>query len=131
MFLLMLQGSLFYTRTHVNNYWKVVSELSVVVHGVMVAILAGQEWPQFFGGFLGMFVVTQMHGLGLSLRTRWVLGIAYVVSVLLIYSQTAGIARAYMVTLIPLVEFILVIFVSALVLALTWLLSRRAPANAG
>lgn len=129
-FLLLLQGSLFYTRTHVNHYWKVVSELSVVVHGVMVAILAGQEWPQFFGGFLGMFVVTQMHGLGLSARTRWLIGLAYVASIIFIYSQTAGIARAYMVTLIPLVEFVLVVIVSLIVLGLTWLLRGRSPAQA-
>ena len=116
MFFLLLQGSLFYTRIHINSYWKVVSELSVVVHGVMVAILAGQQWPQFFGGFLGMFVVTQMHGLGLSKSVRWALGLGYAASILAIYSLTEGVAQAYMVTLIPLVEFILVAIVSSLVL---------------
>ena len=120
MFLLLLQGSLFYTRMHLNHYWKVVSELSVVAHGVMVAILAGQEWPQFFGGFLGMFVVTQMHGLGLSKTVRWVLGLSYAFSILAIYSLTEDIARAYMVTLIPLVEFILVAILSLLV----WLIMK-------
>ena len=127
MFLLLLQGSLFYTRTHLNNYWKLVSELSVVIHGVMVAYLAGQEWVQFFGGFLAMFVVTQMHGLGLSRRVRWVLGLSYAASVLFIYSQGAGIAKAFMVTLIPLVEFVLVVFVSIIVLFIMWLLSLRNP----
>ena len=116
MFLLLLQGSLFYTRMHLNNYWKVVSELSVVVHGVMVAILAGQQWPQFFGGFLGMFVVTQMHWLGLSKAARCGIGLSYAFVILAIYSQTEGIARAYTVTLIPLVEFILVAVVSLLML---------------
>lgn len=130
MFFLLLQGSLFYTRIHLNNYWKVVSELSVVGHAVMVAVLAGQEWPQFFGGFLGMFVVTQMHGLGLSKATRWVIGLAYIVSILVIYSFTAGIARAYMVTLIPLVEFLLVLVVSGLVMLLVKLLSSGQSASA-
>jgi hypothetical protein len=125
MFFLLLQGSLFYTRIHLNNYWKVVSELSVVGHAVMVAVLAGQEWPQFFGGFLGMFVVTQMHGLGLSKTTRWIIGLAYVASILAIYSLTSGLARAYMVTLIPLVEFALVAIVSGLVLLLLKLLRPR------
>ena len=125
MFLLLLQGSLFYTRIHLNNYWKVASELSVVAHAVMVAYLAGQEWPQFFGGFLGMFVVTQMHGLGLSRKVRWILGLAYAGSILLIYSQGAGLAKAYMVALIPLIEFILVALVSVIVLAIMWLLSLR------
>jgi hypothetical protein len=126
MFLLLLQGSLFYTRMHINNYWKVVSELSVVVHGVMVAVLAGQEWPQFFGGFLGMFVVTQMHGLGLSRAVRWVLGLAYIGAILLIFNMTEGVAKAYTVTLIPLVEFILVLFVSLVVLMLVWMFSYKA-----
>ena len=129
MFFLLLQGSLFYTRIHLNNYWKVVSELSVVVHGVMVAILAGQEWPQFFGGFLGMFIVTQMHGLGLSKAMRWVIGLSYAASILVIYSFTEGIARAYMVTLIPLVEFILVVIVSALLMLLLWFISLGKPSQ--
>lgn len=130
MFFLLLQGSLFYTRTHVNHYWKVVSELSVVIHGVMVAILAGQQWPQFFGGFLGMFIVTQMHGLGLSKAARWGIGLSYAFTILAIYSLTEGIARAYMVTLIPLVEFILVALVSLLVLFILKLvqLSQKATA---
>jgi len=131
MFFLLLQGSLFYTRTHLNHKWKVMSEISVVVHGVMVAILAGQQWPQFFGGFLGMFVVTQMHGLGLTKAARWGIGLAYAATIFVIYSMTEGIARAYMVTLIPLVEFVLVVIVSALVLLLLWFISlgrRSQPA---
>lgn len=131
MFLLLLQGSLFYTRIHVNHYWKVVSEVSVVVHGVMVAILAGQQWPQFFGGFLGMFIVTQMHGLGLSKTTRWIIGLSYIAAILAIYSLTEGLARAYMVTLIPLVEFVLVAIVSLLVWLVLLLLRSRPAAAAG
>ena len=129
MFLLLLQGSLFYTRIHINNYWKVVSEVSVVAHGVMVAILAGQQWPQFFGGFLGMFIVTQMHGLGLGKTTRWIIGLSYIAAILAIYSLTEGLARAYMVTLIPLVEFVLVAIVSLLVWLLLLLLRSRASAT--
>ena len=62
------------------------------------------------------FVVTQMHGLGLSKSVRWALGLGYAASILAIYSLTEGVAQAYMVTLIPLVEFILVAIVSSLVL---------------
>jgi hypothetical protein len=131
MFLLLLQGSLFYTRIHVNHYWKVVSEVSVVAHGVMVAVLAGQQWPQFFGGFLGMFIVTQMHGLGLSKATRWIIGLAYIASILAIYTLTEGLARAYMVTLIPLVEFVLVAIVSLLVWLVLLMLRPRPAAAAG
>jgi hypothetical protein len=130
MFLLLLQGSLFFTRMHVNKYWTVVSEIAVVVHAITVAILAGQEWQQFFGGFVGMFVVTQMHGLGLSKRVRWVLGLTYAGIVLLIYSMGAGIAKAYTVTLIPAVEFLLVLLVSLIVLLLMWGTRLLRPAKA-
>jgi hypothetical protein len=131
MFLLLLQGSLFYTRTHLNHYWKVMSELSVVAHAVMVAYLAGQEWPQFFGGFLGMFVVTQMHGLGLSRRVRWIIGLAYVASILAIYSLAEiSFEKLYIVGVIPMVEFILVVFVSIIVMAIMWLFSLRSRSAA-
>jgi hypothetical protein len=129
MFFLLLQGSLFFTRMHVNKYWTIVSEVSVVAHAVTVAILAGQEWQHFFGGFVGIFVVTQMHGLGLSKTVRWVLGLGYAAAVLFIYSMGAGLAKAYMVTLIPAVEFLLVLFVSLIVLLLIWCMQLFRPAR--
>ena len=42
MFLLMLQGSLFFTRAHVNRRWTVVLEVTFAFHGAMVAYLAGR-----------------------------------------------------------------------------------------
>jgi hypothetical protein len=131
MFMLMLQGSLFFTRVHVNPRWTVISEISVVAHGVMVAVLAGQEWPRFFAGFLGMFVITQMHGLGLSKTTRWVLGLLYIGIVGTVYSQTEGLMASYQAGLIPLVEFILVVIGSVLVFILTRIfgtVQKKAPA---
>ncbi|MGI9308967.1 MAG: hypothetical protein ACR2P6_06880, partial [Gammaproteobacteria bacterium] len=118
MFLLMLQGSLFFTRMHVNPRWTIFSEVSVVAHGVMVAVLASDEWPRFFAGFLGMFVVTQMHGIGWSKRSRWLFGLAYIVVVAAIYANTHGLMRAYEAALIPLVEFILVLIASILMLVI-------------
>ena len=133
MFMLMLQGSLFFTRIHVNRYWTIVSEVSVVAHGVMVAYLAHEGWPFFLAGFLGMFVITQMHGLGLSRRARWVIGIAYIVSMAVIYSETIGLERLAGAGLIPLIEFVLVAIVSVIVVALSWLFGARrsvpAPGN--
>lgn len=66
-FLLMLQGSLFFTRIHINKWWMLAQELTVAVHGTLVAIQQGQGiWPMFLFGFAAIFVVTQMWGLGLS-----------------------------------------------------------------
>jgi len=130
MFLLILQGSLFFTRVHTNPRWTVFMEASVVVHGVMIATIVGHEWPRFFSGFLALFVMTQMHGIGLSKATRWVLSIAYIVAVIWAYATTKGISYSYEAALIPFIEFLLVFAVSAIVLGIVKLLSLRNPSAA-
>lgn len=68
--MLLLQGSLFFTRFHTNKYWTVLLETFVLIHGAMVAYLsvnAGSP-AMFLFGFLVIFVVTQVYGLGLSKR---------------------------------------------------------------
>ncbi len=119
MFFLILQGSLFFTRAHVNPQWTIVAEVSVVAHGAYVAWQNSQHWPRFLAGFLGMFVITQMHGLGLSKKTRWLLGIAYLVLISIVYAATTKLADSWNAMLIPLVEFVLVLVVSAVILGLT------------
>lgn len=113
LFLLLLQGSLFGTRAHVNRWWTVALELLVAVHGTLVAWLSSGPdglWPMFLFGFLGVFVITQMHGLGLSRAVRWGLGLAYACSVVA--------AGAFSVALrIPAVEYPLVGAVAVLVWA--------------
>jgi hypothetical protein len=67
MFLLLVQGSLFFTRSHVNRWWTLTLELSVAVHGTLVAVMStgpNRLWPMFLFGFLAIFVITQMHGSG-------------------------------------------------------------------
>ena len=69
-FLLLLQGSLFFTRVHLNKYWGFALETLVLIHGTIVAILAANGmWQMFFFGFAGIVVVTTLYGLGLP---RWV-----------------------------------------------------------
>jgi hypothetical protein len=87
MFLLLLQGSLFFTRAHVNRNWTAVIEVAFGFHGAMVAYLAGQAWQMFLLGGLGMFIITQMHGLGLSGRARWLIAIGYLAGTGALYSQ--------------------------------------------
>jgi len=54
----------------VNKWWMFVQEITVLVHGGIVAYFQGFGiWPMFVFGFAAMFIITQMHGLGLS---RWV-----------------------------------------------------------
>jgi len=61
-----------------------------------------------------------MHGLGLSKATRWVLGLLYLGMVALVYANTSGLANAWEATMIPVVEFLLVVIVSLL----AWLIAR-------
>ena len=86
MFLLMTQSSLFFTRLHINKWWMLVQEVTVTIHGTMVAIIHDQAWPMFLFGFLGLFIITQMHGLGLSKRIRWVFTGIYAAGIVFVYS---------------------------------------------
>lgn len=117
MFMLMVQGSLFFTRAHVNRYWTFTLEILVLFHGTLVAINQGNGmWPMFFFGFAGLFIITQMHGLGLKQWQRWVFLCSYVGGALWIYGS-GNMAMIHQVTWIPVTEYA-VMFVLA---GLTWL----------
>ena len=105
MFLLLLQASLFFTRAHVNRVWTFVLEAIVLIHGTIVAIYQGANlWPMFFFGFAGIFIVTQMHGLGLSRRSRYVLAGLYALGAVWIYSGR-GLDKVYELVAIPLIDY--------------------------
>lgn len=71
--MLLLQGSLFFSRSHVNRRWTVFLEVFVLIHGSVVAWLSleNHSWGRFAFGFGAVFPITQMHGLGWSNRNRW------------------------------------------------------------
>jgi hypothetical protein len=75
MFMLFLQGSLFFTRYHINRWWTVFLELFFVIHGTTVAYfaLAGLEprWGRFLFGGLAIFLLTQMHGVPFKSWQKW------------------------------------------------------------
>ncbi|MEU9833155.1 hypothetical protein AB0D67_16640 [Streptosporangium sp. NPDC048047] len=134
MFLLLVQGSLFLTRAHVDRWWTASLELMVAVHGTLVAVMTsgpGGAWPMFLFGFLGVFVITQMHGLGIPRGVRWLLAAAYVAAVLAVYAGR-GFGRADEVVRIPAIEYLLV----GVLAVLLWLALRiarmfRAAGTAG
>ena len=75
MMLLFLQGSLFFTRFHTNRWWTMSLETLFVIHGALVAwtiLQKGQQgpWAMFVFGGMAVFLITQMHGLGLSRRGK-------------------------------------------------------------
>jgi hypothetical protein len=124
MFLLLLQGSLFLTRVHVNRWWMVVQEATVLVHGTLVAVMQGNNlWPMFAFGFGGIFVITQMHGLRLSLGVRSLILALYVGAALLVYSQR-GWVQLNEIVRIPIIEYAAVFLLAGLIGAVLWLVRR-------
>ena len=131
MFLLMLQGSLFYTRIHVNRYWTFVMEFAVLIHGTLVAIQQGAGlWPMFLFGFGGVFIITQMHGLGLSWGARIAILAAYVAGVVAVYSGR-GLAQVNEIIRIPIIDYLAVFVFAWLIGGALWLIRRvRGPSVA-
>ncbi|WP_205215174.1 hypothetical protein [Amycolatopsis albispora] len=130
MFLLLFQGSIFFTRAHTNRWWTLALELMVAVHGTLVAVMnSGPDgmWPMFLFGFLGVFVVTQMHGLGLGLRTRWTIGLGYLAAAVVVYGSRS-LGGLHEIVRIPLIEYLLVAVMGGLI----WLgLLVKRPAQPG
>jgi hypothetical protein len=123
MFLLMLQGSLFLTRIHVNKWWTLVQEVLVLVHGTTVAIFQGGDiWRMFFFGFAAMFVVTQMHGLNLSRLTRWLIGLGYGAAVIVVYNAEWSAVNE--IIRIPVIEYAVAFLMAGLVALGFWVADR-------
>lgn len=121
MFLLMLQGSLFFTRIHVNRWWTLLQEVLVAVHGTLVAVMnANNMWPMFFFGFGGIFVITQMHGLRLSRTLRAALLVFYIVGALIVYSGR-DLGMLHQITWIPLIEYLAVFLIAGIIGGGLWI----------
>lgn len=127
MFLLMLQGSLFFTRAHTNRYWTTALEFTVLVHGALVAVMQGNGmWPMFLYGFAGMFVITQMFGLGLPRWALLLIGLTYIGSAAWIYSSRLD--RLWQLAAIPMIEY-LGVFALTLIFYLITRVFRQSQAN--
>ncbi len=130
MFLLLLQGSLFLTRMHLNKWWTLTQEVAVGVHGTLVAIFQGQGlWPMFAFGFAGIFILTQMHGLGWSRLVRWLVAGVYIAAALVVYNSR-GWPNLNEIIRIPMIEYLLVLVLAGLIALGLWMAARfrRVPA---
>lgn len=124
-FLLLLQGSLFLTRIHVNKWWMLAQEIIVLAHGTIVAIVQGNNmWPMFFFGFLGVFILVQMHGLGLSKRVRWLFFGAYALGAMAIYLQPDRISKLWQLVAIPGIYYVVMIVLALLIAGGIWIYDR-------
>lgn len=123
MFLLLLQSSLIFNRAHVNRWWTFALEFMVVPHSVMVAWLTGNNlWPMFLFGFLGIALLTQMHGLPLGRWAKRALYAGYVGCVLAVYGVSGrGFGRLDEVLRIPLLDYGLIVLFYLIFLLGLWL----------
>jgi hypothetical protein len=124
MFLLLLQGSLFLTRIHINKWWTLTQEAAVGVHGTLVAIFQGAGlWPMFAFGFAGIFLLTQMHGLGWNRLVRWLVAVFYAAAAIFVYSSRGWIQLNEVIR-IPVIEYLLVFVLAGLIGLGEWGASR-------
>lgn len=119
--MIMLQGSLMYTRIHTNRYWTFLLEFCVVLHGTTVALMQKNGlWGMFLFGFLSLFIITQMHGLGLSKRLRWIFVLSYITAAIFIYQNYLLGSMWAEIPRIPAVEYGLVFIFSLLIWFFVW-----------
>ena len=113
--MLLLQGSLFFTRAHRDRVWTMLLEVFVLIHGALVAYvsLSSDKWSMFLFGFFTIFVVTQMHGIGLGNKARWGIVLTYVASLAFVYSGEG--TRIAEVIRIPLGEYGLVFIMAGII----------------
>ena len=124
MFLLLLQGSLFFTRVHVNKYWTFAMEFSVLVHGTIVAVFQGMNlWPMFLFGFAGIFIITQMHGLELSRRAKIGLTSVFLLGAAYVYTGR-GLDKLYELISIPLIDYLSLFVLAGLIWVIAGIMEK-------
>ncbi len=109
--LVMTQGSLMFLRVHLNKRWMFLLEILVLPHAFQVALNQSSDiWPMFFFGFAAIFLITQMHGLGLKPWTRQLFYGSFLLLMLYVYLVMREPYQVNEVLRIPLIEY-LVLFI--------------------
>jgi hypothetical protein len=125
MSLLLLQSSLFFTRYHTNRWWTMALETMFVIHGALVAwYITSMEqagfWSMFLFGGIAVFLITQLHGLGLSRPKKWVLAAPFVAAIVIFYG-------AFPEHLVGLMRIPVIMYIGTFVMFLiVWLMMRAA-----
>ncbi len=124
--LVMIQGSLMMTRMHLNRKWTFLMEILVLPHAALVAwnqVATGSPdmlLRMFTFGFLAMFIVTQMHGLGLKAWVKNLMGFGFLATILFIYIFDTRFVNINEVIRIPAIEYGMVF----VMYGLWWLFAR-------
>ena len=127
MFLLLLQGSLFFTRVHTNRWWTLVQEVIVLVHGTLVALDQagpGGFWPMFFFGFCRHLHHHPDARAGALSRGALAVGGLYVVGVVVVYAGR-GWGNLNEIIRIPLIDYLLVFVLAGLIWLVTLAFRKR------
>lgn len=77
----------------------------------------------FAFGFAGIFVITQMHGLGLSLFTRALILVSFITSALFIYSRRDWVQLNEIIR-IPFIEYLAVFLLTGIIAGGLWIVRR-------
>ena len=115
--LLLLQGSLFYTRNHLNRWWTLTLETLVILHAVLVALVASHQGievaARFFFAFSAIFLVTQMYGVNFKNWQRWTFLLLWGIGFLWFYHDRWTLAIR--VLRAPMIEYSLVLILTSLI----------------
>lgn len=117
MLLLFVQSSLLFTQAHLDPRWTLALEMLVLPHSVITTLQKRSGFAGMFSfGFMGMFVLTQMHGLGLSRRIKLGLGVGYGAAALAWYGGRGQITKLPDAMRVPALEYGIVGLLAALTL---------------
>ena len=126
--LIMAQGSLMFMRVHLNKRWMFLLEILVLPHAFQVALNQSSNiWPMFFFGFAAIFLVTQMHGLGLKPWVRRVFYASFLFLTLYVYLILREPYQVNEVLRIPLIEYLVLFIMYWIYLAGARVSSRFRP----
>ena len=96
-------------------------EVLVLVHGSMVAFAQGFGlWPMFLFGFGGIFIITQMHGVGLKLWAKFGVLAGYLGAVTVVYGEL-GWSRLDEIVRIPVIDYLAVLVLAGLIGGGLWI----------
>ena len=123
--LVMTQGSLMFQRVHLNKRWMFLLEILVLPHAFQVALNQSSDiWPMFFFGFAAIFLITQMHGLGLKPWARQLFYGSFLLLMLYVYLVMREPYQVNEVLRIPLIEYLVLFIMYWIYLAGARLASR-------
>lgn len=131
MFLILIQGSIFFTNFHTNKWWTVFIETFVIIHAIFVAFFTIETMAEtthggwhFLFGWVLIFLVTQVYGLDMTRMQRTLTWVAFLIAVPLAYTLSGRWDEMPRMFVIPLGSYMMVFAIGILIWML-WLLPKK------